>query len=247
MTIVGDVVSLRNQIAWKERKPLHGKKVLFASATNKESSIKQLLQESGAEIYQIPTFKKEEYALTSEQIHEIFKANRLVFCSAESVEILMQSCSKHHKDIRSLQAELQYMNGATQEKMMHYGLLSKQAIFSSDTTVYLGRNINRIAFIQEKIGAGSYMMTHEYKIDHRFDEIHSRMLSEFSWDSIVFEGRASIDTFLSEVKRLGFMHTLTLPFSYTDVPTLQYANKVGFQNVDHQLQEIVMKKDRVRQ
>ena len=26
MTIVGDVVSLRNQIAWKERKPLHGKK-----------------------------------------------------------------------------------------------------------------------------------------------------------------------------------------------------------------------------
>lgn len=25
MTIVGDVVSLRDQIAWKERKPLHGK------------------------------------------------------------------------------------------------------------------------------------------------------------------------------------------------------------------------------
>lgn len=26
MTIVGDVVSLRDQIAWKEHKPLHGKK-----------------------------------------------------------------------------------------------------------------------------------------------------------------------------------------------------------------------------
>ncbi len=44
------------------------------------------------------------------------------------------------------------------------------------------------------------MMTHEYTIDHRFDEVHSRMLSEFLWDSIVFEGRASIDTFLAEVK-----------------------------------------------
>lgn len=159
----------------------------------------------------------------------------------------MQSCSKHDKDIRSLQAELQYMNGATQEKLMQYGLLSKQAKFSSDTTVYLGRNINRIAFIKGKIGAGSYMMTHEYTIDHRFDEIHSRMLSEFSWDSIVFEGRASIDTFLSEIKRLGFTDILTLPFSYTDVPTLQYANKVGFHNVDHHLQEIVMKKDMVAQ
>lgn len=62
---------------------------------------------------------------------------------------------------------------------MQYGLLSKEAKFSSDTTVYLGRNINRIAFIQEKIGAGSYMMTHKYTIDHRFDEVHSRMLSEF--------------------------------------------------------------------
>ncbi|MDZ4417046.1 uroporphyrin-III C-methyltransferase [Bacillus cereus] len=245
MTIVGDVVSLRKQIAWRERKPLHGKKVLFASATNKESSIKQMLQECGAEIYQIPTFKKETHTLTFEQINEIFSVDRLVFCSTESVEILMQSCSTHHKDIRSLQAELQYMNGATQEKLMQYGLLSKQATFSSDTTVYLGRNMNRIAFIQEKMGTGSYSMTHEYTIDHRFDEIHSRMLSEFSWDSIVFEGRASIDTFLAEVKRPGFIDILTLPFSYTDVPTLNYANKVGFHNIDHQLQDIIMKKNMV--
>ncbi|MED0874576.1 uroporphyrin-III C-methyltransferase [Bacillus mobilis] len=247
MTVVGDVVSLRNQIAWKERKPLHGKRVLFASATNKKSPIKQLLQESGAETYQMPTFKKKEYTLTSEHIDEIFSADRLVFCSAESVEILMRSCSQYHKDIRTLQAEIQHMNGTTQEKLMQYGLLSQQATFSSDTTVYLGRNINRIAFIQEKIGAGSYMMTHEYTIDHRFDEVHSRMLSEFSWDSIVFEGRASIDTFLSEVKRLGFIDIVTLPFSYTDVPTLHYANKIGFHNVDQQLQDIIMKKDMVRQ
>ncbi|OUB29108.1 uroporphyrinogen-III C-methyltransferase [Bacillus thuringiensis serovar pirenaica] len=247
MTIVGDIVSLRKQIAWKERKPLHGKKVLFVSATNKTSLAKQNLQESGAEIYQIPSFKKEEYVLTFEQINEIFNVDRLVFCSSESVEILMRSCSKHQKDIRSLQAKLQYMNVATQEKFMQYGLLSKQAEFSSDTTVYLGRNINRIAFIQEKIGAGSYIMTHAYTIDHRFDEVHSRMLSEFSWDSIVFEGRASIDTFLSEIKRLGFIDILTLPFSYTDIPTLHYAKKVGFHNVDQQLQDMIMKKDMVGQ
>lgn len=222
-------------------------KVLFASATNNTSLMKQKLQESGAEIHQIPTFKREEYTLTSEQINEIFNVDRLVFCSAESVEILMRSCSKHQKDIRSLQAKLQYMNVATKEKLMQYGLLSKQAEFSSDTTVYLGRNINRIGFIQEKIGVGSYMMTHEYTIDHRFDEIHSRMLSEFSWDSIVFEGRASIDTFLAEIKRLNFINILTLPFSYIDIPTLHYANKVGFHNIDHPLQDIIMKKDMVAQ
>ena len=61
-----------------------------------------MLQESGAEIYQIPIFQKKEYTLTSEQINKIFNVDRLVFCSAESVDILVQSCSKYHKDIRSL-------------------------------------------------------------------------------------------------------------------------------------------------
>ena len=48
------------------------------------------------------------------------------------------------------------MNLSIQEKLMQYGLLSKPAQFSSNSTIYLGRNINRIAVIQEKIGAGLY-------------------------------------------------------------------------------------------
>lgn len=160
---------------------------------------------------------------------------------------MLRACAQQRKDIRSLRAALQYMNSASQEALMQYGLLGEPASSSTETTVYLGRNINRISIIQEKIGAGSYMMTHEYQTDHRFDEVHTRMLSEFTWDSIVFEGRAAIDTFLAEAKRLGFMHILNLPFSYTDKPTLQYANKVGFQNVDHQLQAIITKKDMMAQ
>ena len=243
MTIVGDVVSLRKQIAWKEHKPLHGKKVLLASSSNKTSKAEQKLQDAGAETYQIPTFKKQEYTLAHEQLCEIFDAKRLVFCSAESVAILLQSCAQHRKDIRSLQGELQYMNNGAQEALMQYGLFSEPAKFSTESTVYLGRNINRIAVIQEKIGPGSYIMTHEYKIDHRFDEIHTRMLSEFTWDSIVFEGRAAIDTFIAEVKRLGFMHIFNLPFSYTDELTLQYANKIGFQNIDYESQAILNEKE----
>ena len=89
------------------------------------------------------------------------------------------------------------------------------------------------------------MMTHKYTIDHRFDEVHSRMLSEL-WDSIVFEGRASIDTFLAEVKRLGFIDIVTL---HSRIPTFQlYAMQIksGFIH-DHQLQETLMQKDMVRQ
>ena len=72
------------------------------------------------------------------------------------------------------------------------------------------------------------------------------MLSEFSWDSIVFEGRASIDTFLAEIKRLGFINILTL---HSRIPTFQLyimQIKLGF-ITHHQLQETLMKKDMVRQ
>ncbi|MGQ0517827.1 uroporphyrin-III C-methyltransferase, partial [Bacillus sp. D-CC] len=90
---------------------------LFTSATNKTSVMKQRLQEDGAEIYQIPTFKKEEYTLTLEQKTRRATLKSSLICSAESVEILMQSCNKYQKDIRSLQAELQHMNVATQDKL----------------------------------------------------------------------------------------------------------------------------------
>ena len=57
MTIIGDVVSLRDRSLGKNVNH-YTRKVLFASATNKTSSMKQKLQEAGAEIYQIPTFKR---------------------------------------------------------------------------------------------------------------------------------------------------------------------------------------------
>ncbi|YAR62499.1 uroporphyrin-III C-methyltransferase [Bacillus cytotoxicus] len=239
MTIVGEVVSLRKQLAWQERKPLHGRKILFVSATNKVSKYAEILREAGAEIYQIPTFKKQEHSLTANELGEIFEAERLVFCSPESMEIFLQSCTKHGKDIRSLQAKLQYMNAKTGQMFMKYGLLGTPATFSTETTVYLGRNIKRIDVIKNKIGAGLFLMTHEYTIDNRFDEIHARMLTEFTWDSIFFEGRATIDTFLAEINRLRFNDISKLPFSYMDEATLQYANKVGLHCIDHQVQRIV--------
>ena len=57
MTIVGDVVTLRNQISWKERKPLRQRK-FYLQLQQIKSAIKQKLQESGAEIYQIQLSKR---------------------------------------------------------------------------------------------------------------------------------------------------------------------------------------------
>lgn len=61
---------------------------------------------------------------------------------------MLQSCAQHRKDIRSLQGVLQHMNHAAEEALTEYGLFSEQARFSTKPTVYLGRNINRIAVIR---------------------------------------------------------------------------------------------------
>ena len=135
-----------------------GKNVNHCTARKFYLQLQQIKKRNKAKVTRVrcrnisnSNFQKKEYTVTSEQINKIFNVDRLVFCSADSVDILMQSCSKYHKDIRSLQAELQYMNLSIQEKLMQYGLFSKPAQFSSNSTIYLGRNINRIAVIQEKL------------------------------------------------------------------------------------------------
>ncbi|MFX3659127.1 MAG: uroporphyrinogen-III C-methyltransferase, partial [Ectobacillus sp.] len=54
MTIVGEVVNLREALLWFEKKPLHGKKVLVAKATAQSSKTAAMLREYGAEAWEVP-------------------------------------------------------------------------------------------------------------------------------------------------------------------------------------------------
>lgn len=57
ITIVGDVVSLREKLKWFENKPLFGKKVIVTRSRNQSSELVEALENLGAEATEFPTIK----------------------------------------------------------------------------------------------------------------------------------------------------------------------------------------------
>jgi len=57
VVVVGEVVRLRERLAWFERKPLLGKRVLVTRTREQASGLRQLLAERGAEVIELPALE----------------------------------------------------------------------------------------------------------------------------------------------------------------------------------------------
>ncbi|HEU0014179.1 MAG TPA: uroporphyrinogen-III C-methyltransferase [Longimicrobium sp.] len=57
LIVVGDVVSLRDELAWWDRRPLSGRRVVVTRARAQASDLAAALEELGAEVLQFPTIR----------------------------------------------------------------------------------------------------------------------------------------------------------------------------------------------
>jgi uroporphyrinogen III methyltransferase/synthase len=54
ITVIGDVVSLRDEIAWFEHRPLYGKRIVVTRARSRAASLSARLAAAGAEVIEMP-------------------------------------------------------------------------------------------------------------------------------------------------------------------------------------------------
>ncbi len=59
VTIIGSVAELREEIAWFDRRPLFGRRVLVTRARPQASELSRLLRAAGADVLEIPTIRVE--------------------------------------------------------------------------------------------------------------------------------------------------------------------------------------------
>src|SRR5439155_22336952 len=57
ITVIGDVVKLRNKLNWFERRPLFGKRIVVTRTREQARQLSRQLLELGAEVLEIPTIK----------------------------------------------------------------------------------------------------------------------------------------------------------------------------------------------
>lgn len=104
ITVVGDVVGLRQVLDWYGHKPLSGKSVLVTGTTSMVERLSPILKEEGAEAISFSLIRTERMRLPELDValKEIDKYNWIVFTSANGVECFFEEMQEIRKDIRDL-------------------------------------------------------------------------------------------------------------------------------------------------
>lgn len=103
--IVGDVVGLRKELNWFEKRPLFGKKIIVTRAREQASGFLSALLELGADCIEFPTIKivpPDDWAPLDNAVKNIKDYNWLLFTSVNGVKYFFRRIIEQGKDVRCL-------------------------------------------------------------------------------------------------------------------------------------------------
>ena len=125
--IVGDVVNLREHLAWFDNKPLFGKTVLVTRAREQASALTFKLENLGAKCIEAPVIKivePESYVDLDNGIENIADYQWLIFTSANGVEYFFNRLQKQGKDSRAIKAKVVAIGIATAKALRAQGIIA---------------------------------------------------------------------------------------------------------------------------
>jgi len=103
--VVGEVVGLRSHLAWFEKKPLFGKRILVTRAASQAETTVRMIEELGGEAIEFPTIKVEpleDYSEVDSEIANLAGYDWLILTSANGVEAFFSRVARLGKDARCL-------------------------------------------------------------------------------------------------------------------------------------------------
>jgi uroporphyrinogen III methyltransferase / synthase len=128
VTVIGPVAARRDQIAWLERRPLHGRRVVVTRARAQASELARRLAALGAEPIELPAIRIEpridtdEVRLAVESLH----AYALVcMTSPNGVRLLFEAMAEQGRDARALaQASVAAIGAGTEAALAAHGVIA---------------------------------------------------------------------------------------------------------------------------
>ncbi len=126
--IIGHVVSLRDELAWFDKRPLFGKRIVITRARSQASDLVSKLSKLGAQCIEIPTIKiapPEDIKPLKESIENINNYDWLVFTSVNGVKFFFDILFDMGKDVRILgHLKFACIGPVTKERLQDYGIIS---------------------------------------------------------------------------------------------------------------------------
>lgn len=105
LTIVGDVVRLREHLRWFDTKPLFGKRILVTRAVHQAGSLAALLRDEGAQPILAPTIRiapPDDRGPVHDAVHRLHTYDWVLFTSANTVDGIFTALTAEGLDARAL-------------------------------------------------------------------------------------------------------------------------------------------------
>jgi uroporphyrinogen III methyltransferase/synthase len=126
VTIVGEVVALREKLRWFDTKPLFGKRVLVTRSREQASALSERLRELGAEPLEYPSIEiapPKDMAPLDEAIARLPTYDWLIFTSANGVGAFADRMSEKGRDMGAPERlKIAAVGPATTQALQSYGL-----------------------------------------------------------------------------------------------------------------------------
>jgi uroporphyrinogen III methyltransferase/synthase len=126
LTIVGEVVRLRENLRWFDTKPLFGKRILVTRAVRQAGSLSALLRDEGAQPILAPTIRiapPVDLAPLQDAAGHLERYDWVLFTSANAVDVFFSTLAEADLDLRALAAAQVCAIGAkTQQALRTRGI-----------------------------------------------------------------------------------------------------------------------------
>jgi len=124
--VIGEVVRLRENIEWFEKKPLFGERILVTRARQQSSKLSSALTDLGAYVHELPVIAFEvplDLGHMDPVMEQLYSYSWLIFSSVNGVDAFFKELSSRNLDIRELAGiKLIAIGPATQKHLESKGL-----------------------------------------------------------------------------------------------------------------------------
>ena len=128
VTIVGDVVRLRETIRWFDSRPLFGRRVLVTRTRTQASALSDMLTQRGAQPIELPTIEIQTMDDSTEldaSLKDALKYDWMVFSSANAVDVVFDRLGALQLDSRVLHSiKVAAIGPATRRRLLSHGIIA---------------------------------------------------------------------------------------------------------------------------
>ncbi len=128
VTVVGDVVRLREIIRWFDNRPLFGKRVLVTRTRTQASTLSDRLTQMGAQPLELPTIEIQpmaDYSDLDRALGEATAYDWMVFSSANAVDVVFDRLGTLGLDARALHStQIAAIGPATRRRLSGRGIIA---------------------------------------------------------------------------------------------------------------------------